>query len=162
MGKVSRWCLLTCFGLAGCASITAGPELPRPAQAAGAVTLAAPDPTTTTTMDPAEAMATQCPTELCLVYSLRRGAVWSDGTPVTVDDFIRTASYMAAPLSGAPDIYQSIVAIEPIDGERFRVSLTGEFGDWPQLFQRVLPPGYGGGDVGGHRDRRAGPTGPPA
>ncbi|HEY6634328.1 MAG TPA: ABC transporter substrate-binding protein, partial [Acidimicrobiia bacterium] len=150
MGKINRrltpqWVALACAVLTGCAPVAAGPELPRPAQAAPVPTTA--PSTTTTTLDPAEVMARECPTELCLVYHIDPAARWSDGEPVTVADFARTAGIMSDPLAGGPEIYDSIVSLDAIDTATFRLALSGTVGDWPVLFERLLPEQAGETDL---------------
>lgn len=149
MGKITprwalHWVVLVGAVLTGCAPVAGGPELPRPAQAAPVLTTA--PPTTTTTLDPAEVMARECPTELCLVYHIDPAATWSSGEPVTVADFARTVGIMSDPLVDGPEIYDSIVSLDAIDPSTFRLALTGRVGDWPVLFERVLPEQAGDAD----------------
>lgn len=134
---------------AGCAPAAAGPELPRPVSPPPSVTTTT-VVVTTTTIDPAELMATECPTAFCLVYQLREGARWSNGTPLTPDDFARTADLFADPLvTPASPGYDLIESIDIVDEDRFRVVFSEPFGPWQQLFSRVLPAGHDPSDITG-------------
>lgn len=135
--------------LAGCAPALAGPELPRPVGPPPVVTTTT-VPVTTTTIDPAELMASQCPSEFCLVYEIREGATWSNGTPLTAEDFSRTADLLAGPVTVAPTPgYDLIESVDVIDEDRFRVVFAESFGAWQQLFTRVIPAGHEPTDVTG-------------
>ncbi|HJQ75946.1 MAG TPA: ABC transporter substrate-binding protein [Acidimicrobiia bacterium] len=135
--------------LAGCAPALAGPELPRPVGPPPVVTTTT-VPVTTTTIDPAELMASRCPTEFCLVYQIRDGATWSNGTALAAEDFSRTVDLLDDPLTVAPTRgYDLIESVEVIDEDRFRVVFSEPFGAWQQLFSRVIPAGLDPTDITG-------------
>lgn len=145
MGKVrlSFVLLILAPAAVACAPVLAGPELPRPAITA----MSAPSTTTTTgvstttTIDSAEAMAMNCPDEFCLVYRLTQGAVWSDGTPVSGDDFVRTLQAATALPAGEADPgYDLISGIDSIDEDRVRVVFRAPYGPWQGLFSRLIGP----------------------
>ena len=93
-------------------------------------------------------MATTCPTSFCLVYHIAESASWSDGTPVTADDFAYTARVnMDLADEARPPGYDLISGIDVIDEKTLRLSFTGRLGSWQSLFARVLPASYGSLDV---------------
>jgi peptide/nickel transport system substrate-binding protein len=135
------------FLLAACAPALAGPELPRPLGPPVVVTTTT-VPVTTTTIDPADLMASQCPVEFCLVYEIREGATWSNGAPVTAEDFARTADLFNDPLITTPIRgYELIESVDVIDEDRFRVVFSEPYGAWQQLFSRLIPAGADPGDI---------------
>jgi len=143
MGRWSRP-LLTALGLmlaVSCSPIAAGPELPRPAQPhALASPTTVPVPTTTTTLDEMTMLASGCPTEICLLYTIADEARWSDGEPVTAEDFVATVSAHKDPLaSGRDPTYDLVTQVEPIDARTVRVALSRTFGTWQSLFSRLIP-----------------------
>lgn len=135
--------------LAACAPALAGPDLPRPVGPPAMATTTT-VPVTTTTIDLAEMMASECPTQFCLVYQIREGATWSSGVPVAPEDFARTADLFADPLvSSLSPGYDLIESVDIIDQDRFRVVFSEPYGPWQQLFSRVIPPGPDPRDVTG-------------
>lgn len=126
--------------LCGCAPATAGPEVPRPLGPSATVTTSILAPSTTTTIDPLEVMATSCPRRFCLVYEITAGARWSNGDPVAPADFVHTAELLSQPLVEAPsEGYGLIDTIDVIDETRFRVVFERPFGGWEQMFDRLIP-----------------------
>ncbi len=150
MGKVKRSAIVIPILLvAACSPVVAGPELPRPAVAA--MTVPAPTttvaPTTTTTLDPADVMAAECPTAFCLVYEVEPDATWSDGSPVTSEDFVSTyEAAMGLPQEARDPGYDLISGVDVIDKRRARVVFDQPYGPWQRLFSRLMPPeGTGSG-----------------
>lgn len=152
MGKVRRTTALVWISLivAACSPIVAGPELPRPAVTAMkapplvSTTTVPVARSTATTLDPADAMAAECPTSFCLVYTINGGATWSDGSAVTSDDFVRT--YQAAVDSSDDPGYRLIRNVDVVDEKRARVVFDEPYGPWMGLFGRLVPPdGAGSG-----------------
>jgi peptide/nickel transport system substrate-binding protein len=84
---------------------------------------------------------------LTVVYKIRPEAVWSDGTPISADDFIwrwRTnngkecAPKACAPASRAG--YDQISSVVGSDGGKtVTVTFSKPFADWRQLFIRMYP-----------------------
>ncbi len=146
MRRLRIWSCLALIA-AACSSPAVGPELPRP----DGVSTTIDSPTTSstsTTLDPGVVMATTCPTSFCLVYHIAESASWSDGTPVTADDFAYTARVnMDLADESRPPGYDLISGIDVIDEKTLRLSFTGRLGSWQSLFARVLPASYGSLDV---------------
>ncbi|MFZ0012653.1 MAG: ABC transporter substrate-binding protein, partial [Acidimicrobiia bacterium] len=140
--SVRRATILLAMGLAAaCAPVSAGPELPRPAQSvAVAPSTTVPAPTTTTTLDPIAVMTRQCPTAVCLVYRISPEARWSDGSPVAAADFAATVAAHQSPLATEPGPgYDLISAVDILDDRIVRVALREEYGAWQDLFSRLIP-----------------------
>jgi peptide/nickel transport system substrate-binding protein len=90
-----------------------------------------------------------------VVYKIDPKAVWSDGTPITVEDFKfyaeaqsgKDENYDPAGTTGYEDI-QSIVGSD--NGKTVTVTFTKPFADWKALFDYIFPAHYfkakGGGD----------------
>lgn len=90
---------------------------------------------TTTTILVETSTVTECPTEFCVVYSIRPEARWSDGVPVSSEDFAYSADVLAA--AGAPghDLVRSVTAL---DRTTAVVALDLAYGSWRGLFPRVF------------------------
>ncbi|MDX1468558.1 MAG: ABC transporter substrate-binding protein [Acidimicrobiia bacterium] len=123
------------------------PSPPRPellALAGLAVALVAvacaegPKPTSTTadttTFAPATTEPELCPDVFCIRYDIRPDATWSDGTPVTSDDFIHT--YEAQ--SSSPG-YSLITGFEATDDKTILFAFSEPYGPWQTLFGVVVP-----------------------
>lgn len=144
MGRWSRALFVTLvLTLAvACSPLAAGPELPRPAQphAVPPPTTTVPAPTTSTTVDEHSLLARGCPTETCLLYTIAEEARWSDGVPVTAEDFAATVAANQDPLaSGRDPAYDRIAAVDEIDAKTARVALSRPYGPWQGLFTRLVP-----------------------
>lgn len=132
--------------VAACAPVAAGPELPRPALPAGS-----PPPTTAPTTTVAAPVTTAastdptCPTEFCVLYTIHPQASWTDGTPVTGEDFVRT--YQQGRFAGVPG-YDTIVSVEVIEPKQVFVTFSGPYGAWLHLFARLI--GQGGAQSTGY------------
>lgn len=102
-------------------------------------------PTTTTTTEP-----DPCPDRpFCVRYSIDPDAAWSDGRPVTADDFIHTFEAITGPVSGVSDTtgYDFIRDIEAVDDKTVFVGFSEVFPAWRGLFD-VLVPAHFEGDLG--------------
>jgi peptide/nickel transport system substrate-binding protein len=95
-------------------------------------------------MDSAEQTSTDPQT---IVYKIRQEAVWSDGTPVSADDF----EYLWKNLNGsikdndvaATTGYDQIESVEGSDnGKTVTVVFSEPFTDWKSLFYGLLPAHY--------------------
>jgi peptide/nickel transport system substrate-binding protein len=120
-----------------CTQSGTGPNLPRPrSSSAGTITSTADAPTTTT--EPTTANP-DCLAAFCIVYHLSEGALWSDGRPVTAEDFATTAANMPE------SVYESVRSVEIIDPNNIKVLLNTPLGAWESMFLRVLPSVYAPG-----------------
>jgi peptide/nickel transport system substrate-binding protein len=136
MGSIRRIVYpLLALLLAACSGAAVSPGLPRPEVTTFPTTTI--PPTTTTTIDPAIVLSTQCPTSFCLVYEISHDASWSDGSPVTADDFVHTFDTFRE--EGSEPGYQLVSTIDVIDEKRLRVVFGEPFGGWQQLFGRLIP-----------------------
>jgi peptide/nickel transport system substrate-binding protein len=120
-----------------CAPTQGSPELPRPAPTTS-VGMTTTTLVTTTTILVETSTVTDCPTEFCVVYSIRPEARWSDGVPVTSEDFAYSADVLAA--AGVPghDLVRSVTAL---DRTTAVVALDLAYGSWRGLFPRVFRSG---------------------
>jgi len=93
-----------------------------------------PPETTTTVPDP-------CPDVFCVVYTIRPDAVWSDGRPVTAEDFAFTLALFLDPQGPDPGNpgYTLVTGSEVIDDETFLIAMSVEFAAWRTLFENVYP-----------------------
>lgn len=90
---------------------------------------------------------------MTVVYVLRDGVQWSDGTPISVDDFIYTQavqdpSKCAECLAAFTEGYSDIESIEASDdGKTITMVYSEPFAPWRELFNYILPAhiaeGYG-------------------
>lgn len=121
--------------------------LPRPDRlyaGAAALTLfvaacTAPAPTTTvqvTTTDPMPTTTVPevCASAFCIIYHIEPEAAWSDGVPVTADDFVHTYQ-----VRRSEDGYSSIWRHEAIDAKTVLFEFSQPYGPWQTLFGVVLP-----------------------
>lgn len=74
-------------------------------------------------------------------YQLNRGASWSDGTPVTAEDFRYLQQQVPGAVGGVGGAgYRHITAIDSTDaGKRVEVVFDAAVADWPSLFSPLLP-----------------------
>jgi peptide/nickel transport system substrate-binding protein len=136
MGRARRivFALLVLL-LVACSGAAVSPELPRPEVSMPSTTTV--PPTTTTTIDPTVTLSTECPTAFCLVYEISSEASWSDGSPVTSEDFVHTFDTFRE--QGTEPGYQLVSTVDIIDDKRLRVVFSEPFGGWQQLFNRLIP-----------------------
>jgi peptide/nickel transport system substrate-binding protein len=77
-----------------------------------------------------------------LTYHVRPDAVWSDGTPVTSDDFLYTLDAVRDPgnaSTAARQRYADVTGAERIGAKTFRLAFGRVVADWRRLFDVVLP-----------------------
>ena len=76
-----------------------------------------------------------------VTYTLDRKASWSDGTPITAEDFSYLRDQLVAqPATVDPAGYRLITQIRSRDaGKTVEVEFAAEFADWPALFSPLLP-----------------------
>ena len=89
-----------------------------------------------------------------IVYHLNPNAKWSNGTPISADDFIyawktNNGHDKNIPVAGTNgyDQIQSVTGSN--NGETVTVVFTTPFSDWPGLFNALLPAWYAKQKVGG-------------
>lgn len=93
--------------------------------------------TTTTTSAVEPESLIDCPTEFCVLYTVDPDATWTDGTPVTGEDFLRT--YQQGRFAGVAG-YDKIVSVEVIESNQVLVVFAEAYGAWSRLFARVVGP----------------------
>src|SRR4029453_4427167 len=102
-------------------------------------------------MDGAELTAEQPQT---VTYRIRGDAVWSDGTPISADDFRYLWEQQNGTIKGN-DVastagYQDIGSVTGSpDGKTVTVRFERPYADWPGLFSDLLPSHYGRQHPGG-------------
>ena len=76
-----------------------------------------------------------------VTYTVNQAAAWSDGTPVTAEDFTYLWEQMLVqPGTVDPAGYRLITAIRSRDaGKTVEVQFSGPFPAWPSLFSPLLP-----------------------
>lgn len=145
MGRLTRLlCPLLAILAASCSAAAVSTALPRPSISTSST--ATPPPSSTTTLDPAIVLSTECPTSFCLVYRISARARWSTGEPVTAEDFAHTLDVVR---DDGSDIaaYRLVSRIDVIDEKSFRLVADAPFGGWQDLFLRLIPRGSDGNDV---------------
>ncbi len=87
-----------------------------------------------------------------ITYRINPKAVWSDGVPISADDFIynwEVTRTGAVDVSGQPivgivppgeDLIEGVTAAD--DGKTVNVRLKSPFGDWKSLYTRALVPAH--------------------
>jgi peptide/nickel transport system substrate-binding protein len=95
-------------------------------------------------MDSAEQTSTDPQT---IVYKIKPEAVWSDGTPVSADDFVYLWKNLNGSIKGndvaATTGYDQIESVEGSDnGKTVTVVFSEPFTDWKSLFYGLLPAQY--------------------
>ena len=81
-----------------------------------------------------------------IVYTLNPKAVWSDGVPITADDFIYAwTEQRGAPIVSSPDVtsvagYRDIASVTGSNGgHTVTVKFKTTFADWQSLFDNLVP-----------------------
>ena len=74
-----------------------------------------------------------------LTYHIRPEARWSDGVPVTSQDFLFTHRAILAQLPAAATSQGLVKSIRVLDSKTFRAILRVRTAEWRQLFLTVLP-----------------------
>ncbi len=123
--------------LAACAGATTGET----------TTTAGREPTTTVaeaaTTTEFQAVEGDCPDAFCVLYHIHPDATWSDGTPVTADDFAFTYETTINPVLDitSRDGYDQMTGYEVVDDKTF-LAIFGEiYAPWRTLFSSpgVMP-----------------------
>jgi peptide/nickel transport system substrate-binding protein len=143
MTRLIRSVLLAGVILSACNPTQAGPPVPRPLVSAAEATSTTFVVTTTTPDGTAEtAMPVECDAALCLVYHIDPDATWSDGDPVTAEDFAHTVEVHRDPSQpGTVDGYSAIESVEVVDETTIRLEFDEGYGPWQTLFTRVFRTG---------------------
>ncbi len=102
---------------------------------AASTSTSTPRPVTTTVPGPCDDLV------FCVTYEIPDDAVWSDGEPVGVDDFVHTLDLITDPVRGATEKtgYELITSIEPLGDRTVLVTFSEVFGPWRTLFPYLLP-----------------------
>ena len=75
-----------------------------------------------------------------LTYRIRERAVWSDGTPVSADDFVYTWQASVDPANDAfRNGYDRIAEASILDAKTVRFVFSSRYAPWRELFNHVLP-----------------------
>jgi peptide/nickel transport system substrate-binding protein len=81
-----------------------------------------------------------------IVYTLNPKAVWSDGVPITADDFVYAwTEQRGAPIVSSPDVtsiagYRDIASVTGSNGgHTVTVKFKTTFADWQGLFDNLVP-----------------------
>lgn len=96
-------------------------------------------------------------------YRIRDEAVWSDGTPISAEDFAYAWRQQNGSIPGN-DVastlgYDRIASVEGSgDGKVVTVTYAEPFGEWQSLFHQILPAHIMGGLPGGWNDGLDGPN----
>ena len=139
--RVARWAsLLTVLALvaAACggdtATTTTATEEP--------TTTAAPEEEPTTTAPP-ETTVGECSDAFCVRYNIHPDAAWSDGTPVTADDFAFTYETIINPVLDitSREGYNQVTGYEVVDDKTIVFAFGEVYAPWQTLFVQpgVLP-----------------------
>jgi peptide/nickel transport system substrate-binding protein len=113
-----------------------------------ATTTTAAEPTTTegpseptTTAAPPETTVGECPDVFCVKYNIHPDAAWSDGTPVTSDDFAFTFETSMNPVLDITDRegYNKITGYEAVDDKTIVFAFNEIYAPWQSLFDAVMP-----------------------
>ena len=97
-------------------------------------------PAGVSTVDASGAVTT-AGTPFTVTYALDRRAAWSDGTPITAEDFAYLRDQMIGQTGAdAPAGYRLITAVRSRDaGKTVDVEFSAPFAQWPTLFSPLLP-----------------------
>jgi peptide/nickel transport system substrate-binding protein len=140
--------------LAACTPTASGPLLPRPSPAPEPTTTTLAATTTTANVAAAAALrgevdaAPDCPTDFCAVYHINPSATWSDGDPVTPDDFAHTVQLLGGlPGEGLSSPYPAVASVDEVDARTVRVAFDRPNGGWNALFERVFREGRPAGSI---------------
>jgi len=100
-----------------------------------------PDGSTATDPDVVDSAAVTSLDPFTVTYTLDRKASWSDGTPITAEDFSYLRDQLIAqPATVDPAGYRLIRQIRSRDaGKTVEVEFATAFADWPSMFSPLLP-----------------------
>jgi peptide/nickel transport system substrate-binding protein len=93
-------------------------------------------PVTTTTTEP-----DPCNAPFCVVYNIHPDASWSDGVPVTAEDFSFTLDAYMDPVGGPADKigHDLITSMTVLDDKTLLFAFDEVYAPWRDLFPVVLP-----------------------
>lgn len=76
-----------------------------------------------------------------VTYNINPDATWSDGTPVTADDFIFTNETILNPKNEvvSREGYDQIKTVEAVDDKTVRVTFKKVYSGWKELFSPIYP-----------------------
>ena len=111
---------------------------------AGGETETSPPPTTETA-PPTTVIEDGCPDVFCVTYRIRPEAKWSDGTPVSADDFVFTYNRVMA-REDHPGGYDLITEVNPLDALTLRLAFSEVYPPFRTLFPVVVA-AHGEGSV---------------
>jgi ABC-type transport system substrate-binding protein len=76
-----------------------------------------------------------------VTYQLVRAATWSDGTPVTAEDFQYLQQQMLTAVGTSQSAaYRAVTSIRSLDaGKKVQVAFSSPVRDWPTMFSPLLP-----------------------
>ena len=75
-----------------------------------------------------------------LTYHIKQEAVWSDGTPVSADDFIFTLDTIRNPANGTSKTgYEFVTQADRIDAKTVTLRFSQPYPNWRTLFEFVVP-----------------------
>ena len=143
MTRLIRSVVVAAVVLTACNPTQAGPPVPRPLVSAAAATSTTFAVTTTSPEEMSDTAPTiECGAAMCLVYHIAPDATWSDGAPVTAEDFAHTVEvHRDSSQTGTEVGYSAIEAVEVIDERTIRLELNEGYGPWQTLFTRVFRSG---------------------
>lgn len=132
MKPTTRWVALLAalsLVLAACGGTTEGTTTTQ----AEAATTSTAEQTTTTEFQPVEG---ECPDAFCVLYHIHPDAAWSDGTPVTADDFAFTYETTMNPVLDitSRDGYDQITGYEVVDDKTILFAFGQVYAPWQSLF----------------------------
>lgn len=121
--------------VAACSSDSADPTTTEESQTTVAPTTTTVPATTTTTEPDA------CGAPFCVVYHIHPDANWSDGAPVTAEDFSFTLEAYLDPIEGPDDKtgHDRITSSTVLDDKTLLVAFDEVYAPWRDLFPVVLP-----------------------
>lgn len=123
--------------LAACAGATTGETT---TTAGAEATTTAAEETTTTEF---EAVEGDCPDAFCVLYHIHPDATWSDGTPITAEDFAFTYETTINPVLDitSRDGYDKMTGYEVVDDKTFLAIFGEVYAPWRTLFSSpgVMP-----------------------
>jgi peptide/nickel transport system substrate-binding protein len=75
-----------------------------------------------------------------LTYHIKQEAVWSDGTPVSADDFIFTLDAIRNPANGTSKAgYEFVTQADKVDPKTVTIRFSQPYPNWRTLFEFVFP-----------------------
>ena len=136
--RATRWVvLLAVFALVAAAC---GDSDPTDTTSAGETTTTGQTSTTPPTTAPPPEVG-DCPDAFCVKYNIHPDATWSDGTPVTADDFAFTFETIMNPQLDITtrEGYNQMTGYEVVDDKTFLAIFGALYAPWQTLFTPVIP-----------------------